>query len=361
VTIRRFIHAFLLIMIGAAVTGASDQPSPRFRFDLSPFLTEPQQNVHLAFMGDDRLFVTTGEFRSNGLVFNLNSQQLEQRVPLGNCYVIRVWSTPTGNLAVFCRDHFTVYDRDFHVSAELPLERWGPSVEISPNGRLFALDQSYTRRNAAGEWVTYPSHHLIEADTLKQLQSNMLAEFGPITDDGLIVSKPDGLYFSPFAGGALRPLIKFKPKPGCEAYSRVLGPDRLIVWSCRARLPIVINLAGTSLYTVNDADGLATAIPSVSGDRFLFVFQRETRSYAFKHGVNLLEDLAGADIPPNLDMLRAYDGQSGKLLLELKWKLQSGDPVFGGFGEGVGALSRNGTALAAIRGRSLEVYQIPKN
>jgi hypothetical protein len=358
---RRLIHIFFLAVIAATAASASDQPSPRFRFDLSLFLTEPQQNVHLAFMGDDRLFVTIGEFRSNGLVFNLNNRQLEKSLPLGNCYVIHVWSTASGNLVVYCRDHFVVYDKDLQIRAELPLENWGSPIEVSPSGALFTLNAGHWGLDQAGKSTFFPNTVLMQAETLQLLQSNLPDDSGPVTDAGAIVSKPDGLYFWGFAGSESKLLIRFKSKSDCRAYTRILGPDRLVAWTCRARSPIVVNLAGAPIFTLSDTDGVVGATPSISGDRFLLVIQKETPSYAFKHAINPVGVLAGADIFPNLDVLRAYDQQSGKLLLELKWKLQPDDPIFGGFGEGVGALSRSGTLLAAIRGKSLEVYEIPKN
>jgi hypothetical protein len=354
-TIRKLICACLLTVIGAAVTSASDQPSPRFQFDLSSFLTGPRDNIHMAFIGDDRLLVTTGEIHANGLVFNLNGQHVEKKVSL-NCYVDRVWPTASGNLVVFCRDQFTVYDKDLQILAKLPLERLSPAIEVSPSGSLFALNAGYWGPNSEGKSTFFPSTALMQADSLKQLQPSLPDGFGPITDRAIMVSKPDGLYLSEFAGAA--PKLLARSTPNCLVFPRVLGPDRILAWTCHTHSPVVVNLDGTPVYHIPDLGSLSASTPSTSGDCFLLAFEGRTWFYALSQ---LPTDLLGADERSDLAILQVYDEVSGKCLFDMRWKLRPGDPVFGSFDEGMSALSPSGKLVAAVRGKSLEVYDVPKN
>jgi len=349
-----------LVLCLNAGCSSHNAPSPETRLDLVPFLDGSQMNpfltVRLTFLDEDKLLATVGGQDAKGVVIGLNDRKVMRTIPLGDCYVMRVWRTADSHLVVFCRDHLMTYDAAFQKQAERKLDNWAPTVEVSPDGKLFTLDSGRYAQDHARKSKFQPSYFLYDADSLKQLQGNLPEGFTPITDNGSIVVKDDRVYFLPFAGG--EPTQIFTARPHSYVFPEVLAENRIVLEMTPIRSSVVVDYSGAIVYPIARWPGnLAVEQSSASSTRFLMAFEGRTTLYALSQ---VPADLLGADERPNIAIFDVLDSLSGKQLFDVSWRIQS-DPVFGRALETVAALSNDGRRLAAIRGRSLEVYRVPGN
>jgi hypothetical protein len=312
-------------------------------------VTLAKSGIRLAFLTDEVLLLSS-ETPWKTFVFNVGKQRLLQTVELRNRLVTDMWPTHNGNLVVRSSDQLILYDRDFKEVAKAQIPHEAIDIQLSPEGTRLA-------------WTTWPSKKakitVLDANTLKTIAEEISAIPPELASEGLIygnwgTGENGRVYFRPFDGSGERVLFEGKPK--CGSGAQVLDKDHVLLRTCVHKDAYVVDFDGRVSGEIHgDPSFIQT---STSGKSFAFGIQTYSAT-RFSKNLNLLADLSGVEEYAEKFVLRAFETKSNKLVLELKWKLQKDEPMFNRYDNQIVALSPNGHLLATIRGKSLEVYELP--
>jgi hypothetical protein len=355
---------------------SAQQASPVFRLDLTQQL-KPSQQMRVAFLNDELLLLSLSQIQqipvskhawmvkdaeesAETMVVDVKQQRQVRTVTLGNQNAHLLWPTHDGNLIVRVGDELWLYDGGlqkiarFRLSAEYtPLE-----IQISPDRRMILAQSWAHQKTQDGKWTKRLVTDLLQTDTLTPVVLENAPLVHGLVDTGFIEmdEKTDGdVYFRRFKDSTEKLLVKGNGR--CRSRAQAVGGDRVLVAPCSSKRGQVENLLGEPIYQIGDASW-SFAQTSVSGKVFVLGFQQYSGTH-FVKDLNLLSDLAGVDDPADVVVLKAYEQDSEKPVLELKWKPTKSEPLYNSYDNFAVGLSPNGRMMALVRGSWLEVYQLP--
>jgi hypothetical protein len=352
---KALLQIVLLLLVASCVSlgFGAEGPNPAFRVDLAEHAAISQSQIRLVFLTDEILLVSAGERPPSALIFDVTHRKLLRTAVLGSARASDIWPTHDGNFFVRSPDdHLVLFDRDFKEVVRVQIPREATNIQLSPDGRKIA-------------WTYWPSNRstrttVLDADTLKTIMEESSTIPPRLASTGLLYENwyygGDGrVYVKPFSGVGEQVLHRGKPK--CLSLAEGVYTDHFLLKTCAHKNPYIVDLAGQPSYEVPAGHFLQTC---TSGKSFAMGEQRYSATHFLKN-LNLPADLAGVEEYAEEFALRAYESKSGKLVVELKWKLNKNEPMFDRYDNDIIALSPNGQLLATIRGTWLEVYDVPIN
>jgi hypothetical protein len=371
VVLSRFYLFTIAVLVLAATNVGAQQASPVFRLDLTQQL-KPLQKVRVAFLNDQFLLLSLSQMEqidvakhavlvkdaeqsAGTIVVDVKQQKLVDTVTLGNQDAHLLWPTHDGNLIVQAGNELWLYNRDLQKTGRFPLSPdCAPAkIQVSPDGTaIIAQTMPYHRRRE-----DHPTTHLLRTDTLGPLAFANAPRFFSLVGTGFIAvdEKAEKFYYRPFSNSTDQLLVKGSGK--CLPHAQAVADDRILVASCSAKKGQVVNLEGQPTHSIED-DSWDFVQTSVSGRAFVLGFQRYSKGH-FLQDFNPLVLMGGPDDPANVIVLKAYERDSQKPLLELKWKPTKSEPLYDSYDNWAVALSPSGRLMAIVHGTWLETYQLP--
>ena len=300
--------------------------------------------------------VKDAEESAETLVIDVKQQKLVRTVRLGNQSAHVLWPTHDGNLVVRVGNELWLYDERLEKTTRFPLStEYAPfEIQVSPDGRMIMAQRMLYQGKREDHLVT----DLLQTDTLAPVVLRNAPRVLHLVSTGFIEvdEKANGdIYFRPFSNSTGKLLVKGKGR--CSPHAQAVASDRVLVASCSAKKGQVVNLAGAPIHQIGDPSW-DFAQTSVSGRAFVLGFQQYSKAHFLKD-LNLLAVLAGVDDPADVVVLKAYERDSEKPILELGWKPAKSEPLYNSYDNFSVGLSPDGQLMAIVRGSWLEVYQLP--
>ena len=292
------------------------------------------------------------------MVLNVEEQRQLKTIALGNHRADQLWPTHDGNLIVKADNEFWLYNGNLERVGRFVLSEDYRSrdIEVSPDGRLL-IAQNESSEIANGKRHKITVTQLLQADSLTPVAVHNLPRKIQLTENGIIArdETSGSLYLVPFSGSE-RKLLAVR-EGDCRPWVQAIGAKHFVVRSCSSKSTQILNENGEVLRQTGHGPG-SFAQTCISGRTFVLGFQEYSKMHFIKN-LNLLADLAGADDPSDLVILRAYSQDAEAPSLELKWKPKKSEPMFDTYDNNAVGLSPDGEKMAIIHGRWLEVYRVP--